>query len=170
MVLLHLFYPILPIPPNLDRLGEETSGWDTLGDEIHQLQQSMPDPENTFIFALRYQDASILAFYTPGKPKTICINRWGRPNAYDYWWNDPDMIGKNAVGISTDAPKHLGRLRQVFASVDTPQRVAIYRNGAPFLRRAGEPPLSEYFIYRAFGFKGGLHWVPEDAADVRVSK
>ena len=58
----------------------------------------MPAPERTFIFGLRYQTASEMAFYTPGKPHTVSINRWKRPNVYDYWWTDADLLGWDAVG------------------------------------------------------------------------
>jgi len=168
LVLLHLVYPVLPIPSSLDRLSEETTGWDILGFKLDVLQQSMPDPQSTFIFAFKYQDASTLAFYMPGKPETVSINRWGRPNAYDYWWDDRDLIGMDAVGISSDSPEYMERLRQVFATVEPPQKVAIYRAGIPFFQHKTEAPLSEYYIYRAFGFKGGVGWEPRDATDIRA--
>ena len=168
LVLLHLAWPILPIPVHMDRLAEETTGWDTLGENVHHMRQAMPDPKNTFIFGLKYQDASTLAFYTPGQPRTVSINRWKRPNAYDYWWSDEDLVGMDAVGISGNSGEYRKRLQQVFAVVAPPQKITIQRSPVPFWRREGEAPLAEYFIYRAHGFKGGLGWAPQDPGDVRA--
>jgi hypothetical protein len=168
LVLLHLAWPILPIPVHMDRLAEETTGWDVLGEEVHALRLTMPDPDNTFIFGLQYQDASTLAFYTPGQPKTVSINRWKRPNAYDYWWRDQDLVGKDAVGISSNSPAYFERLQQIFTKVAPPRKILIHRAAVPFLQRSGEPPLSEYLIYRAYGFKGGHRWTPLDPDDVRA--
>jgi hypothetical protein len=170
LVLLHLAWPLLPIPVRLDRLAQETTGWDVLGDKVHTLRQTMPDPENTFIFGLKYQDASTLAFYTPGQPRTVSINRWKRPNAYDYWWSDAELMGKDAVGISGNSPEHLKRLRQVFAFVPPPQKIAIHRHSIPLWSREGEPPLDTYLIYRAYGFKGGQRWTATNPDDVRTGK
>jgi 4-amino-4-deoxy-L-arabinose transferase-like glycosyltransferase len=169
LVLLQLAWPLLPIPIRLDRLAAETTGWDVLGKNIHSLWQTMPDPEKTFIFGLRYQDASTLAFYTPGRPKTVSINRWKRPNAYDYWWNDASLIGKDAVGISANSPEHLERLRRIFKTVAPVKRIVIYRH-APFWQRKREPPLSEYLIYRAWEFKGCHRWTPRNADDLRAGE
>lgn len=170
LVLLHLLWPVLPIPMRVDRLSQETRGWDILGEKVFDLRQSMPDPEETFIFGLNYQDASTLAFYTPGKPRTVSINRWKRPNAYDFWWSDRELIGRDAVGISGTSPKYLRRLKQVFNVVAPPQRVLIYRSGHPPSMGSDEQPLAEFLVYRAFGFKGGQRWVPQNRGDVRAAK
>ena len=167
-VLGHLAVPALPIPVHMDRLAAETTGWDLLGEKANTLRLTMPDPNDAFIFGFHYQDASTLAFYTPGQPKTVSINRWKRPNAYDYWWHDKDLIGRDAVGVSSNSPEYFNRLQQVFEKVDLPLKIAIHRPAVPFLRRIGEPPLSEYLMYRAYGFKGGHRWVPSDLNDVRA--
>jgi len=171
LVFVHLYLPILPIPANLDRLSEETSEWEMMGKKVRELHQTMPYPDSTFIFGLKYQTASKLAFYAPGKPKTVSINRWSRPNTYDYWWDDNELIGKDAVGIGGNYPKHLARLRQVFESVEPMQKITIYRPDSPFTpTQADNKPVAEYVIYCARGFKGGLHWVPTNSGDVRIAK
>ena len=165
-VLLQAVRPFLPIPVRWDRTATEIRGWDRLGREAGRVRESMPDPQAAFLFGLSYQIASELAFYTPGQPQTVSINKWGRPNVYDYWWQEADLLGKNAVGVTYDGTSHLNRLRQVFDRVDPPIAVPIYW---PHEENATDrPPVKTYFIYRCFGFKGGLSWQPPDKNDVRV--
>ena len=64
----------------MDRTATEIQGWDQLGRKAADLRDTMPDPQRTFLFGLRYQTASELAFYTPGQPATVSINKWKRPN------------------------------------------------------------------------------------------
>lgn len=168
IVLFHVIVPVLPIPAQNDRTLYEIRGWDDLGVQVAEVQQSLPNPSNSFLFGLRYQIASELAFYVPGQPYTVSINRWNRPNVYDYWWEDKDVIGKDAVGVLRDGDSQ-ARLREVFSAVDAPQPFYLYP------RDGGEPdkqavPVKTLYIYRCYGFKGGLRWVSSRADDIRVAK
>ena len=116
LILVHVHWPILPIPPGEDRTINELSGWDHLGDMAAQIQKRMPRPGNSFIFGLNYQVASELAFYVPGQPFTVSINRWNRPNVYDYWWQDKELMGKDAVGVTRDNSSR-ERFLEVFEQV-----------------------------------------------------
>ena len=60
-----LVYPVLPVASSFGGLNVEIPGWDVLVGKLDELQQSMPDPQNTYIFALKYQDASTPACYMP---------------------------------------------------------------------------------------------------------
>lgn len=161
LVMMHVYYPILPIPKELDRIENELLGWDQLGHRVAQAREQMPPDQPHFIFGLSYQMASELAFYVPGQPKSVSINRWHRPNVYDYWWNDSDLAGQNAVGVLS-TPHGRNQLLEVFEKVDPPiAPVLIYP------RDSGTKPIKAYFIYRCYGFKGGLRWIPKRANDVR---
>ena len=162
VVLIHAVYPILPIPVEIDRAAAEIDGWDLLGKEVGTLAHQMPDPSHTFIFGLDYQMASELAFYTPGQPRTVSINRWERPNVYDFWWKDDDIRGWNAIGVTYDAQSHLSRLKQIFERVDPPESLPIYR------KKTDRSPVKTFYIYKCYGFKGGLRWIPSDASDIRA--
>ena len=121
-----------------------------------------------FIFGVKYQIASELAFYTPGHPMTVSINRWDRPNVYDYWWQDQDLLGSNAVGVLQDENSRK-RLLEVFNNVAPPEPLVIYR---PNLWERFKPqkdikPVKTYYIYRCYGFKGGLRWIPASKSDIR---
>jgi 4-amino-4-deoxy-L-arabinose transferase-like glycosyltransferase len=170
LILVQVVWPIIPLPVKLDRIAKETEGWKRLGQSVHAMQQSMPHPEKTFVFALKYQTASELSFYTPGKPDTVAINRWTRPNAFEYWWNDADLVGWDAVGVGSASQKNTARLKQIFEHVSAPERLDIHRKKSLISVGADDAPVSAYFLYRAFGFKGGIKWMPKDMTDIRAEQ
>jgi len=166
LVLLQVLLPVLPIPPHMDRTSTELRGWRELGERSDAMRRSMPSPERTFLFGLRYQTASELAFYAPGQPDTVSINKWKRPNVYDYWWNDADLLGWDGIGVTGSSESHLNQLHQVFERVDPPERLDVFRS---FIWFPEEEPVKALYLYRAYGFKGGLRWDPPNAEDIRVS-
>ncbi|SHJ86383.1 Dolichyl-phosphate-mannose-protein mannosyltransferase [Desulfatibacillum alkenivorans DSM 16219] len=166
LVLVQVVFPILPLSPDLDRPATELGGWDEIGEKAAAMQAEMPDPDNTFLFGFRYQEASELAFYVPGRPETVSINKWKRPNVYDYWWKDEDLMGMDAVGVSRH-DNEVKKLRKVFESVSAPVPLELYRK-RPF---KAEPELVRtVYLYKAYGFKGGLRWEPpKGSKDIRTS-
>ena len=167
LVVLHAVYPFLPIPPQWDRISSEVYGWPELGVKAHAMQAEMPNPERTFLFGLHYQVASELAFYTPGNPKTVSINRWGRPNVYDFWWKDENLKEKDAIGVTYDPTSHTHQLSKVFLRVDPPEKLEI---AAPQRLSRFNTPLKVFYLYRCYGFKKGLRWVPPKGSDIRKSE
>jgi len=166
LVLLQVVWPVLPLAPSMDRTATEIQGWDQLGQKAADLHRAMPNPDRTFLFGLRYQTASELAFYTPGQPSTVSINKWMRPNVYDYWWQDADLIGWDAVGVTFEADHHETRLNRIFDRVEPPVKLEIKRR--PFWGQAPDEHIKTFYLYRAYGFKGGLRWEPQDKTDVRA--
>jgi undecaprenyl-diphosphatase len=168
LVMLQIVWAFLPIPVRLDRAANEIAGWEQLGDKAGQMVLEMPNPNKTFLFGLSYQIASELAFYTPGQLETVSINRWERPNVYDYWWEDQDLLGWDAIGVTYGPESHIKQLNQVFVRVDPPVKLQISRK--PVLSRQQETPgelIKTFYLYRAYGFRGGLRWVPPDEFDIR---
>ena len=163
LILAQLLYPILPLRVALDRTARETKGWDALGKIVEKEVQGMKRPEQTFIFGLRYQLASELAFYMEGQPRTVSINRWSRPNVYDFWFTDEMLLGQDAVGIFEHKPV-ITVLPEVFEWVDPVVTVRLRRTGPWF----GEETVQTLYLARCYGFKGGLAWVPKSPADVRA--
>ena len=168
LILLHVLYPVIPVPVKLDRVARETLGWKAMAQKADELRQSMPNPEKTFLFSQSYQTASELAFYVPGNPRTVCINRWRRPNAYEYWWKDADLLGRDAIGVCSAHMRNTDRLKEIFEFVPPPERFEVHRTSVLNMDRSMEPSVSAYYIYRAFGFKGGIAWIPPDPSDVRA--
>jgi 4-amino-4-deoxy-L-arabinose transferase-like glycosyltransferase len=169
LILLHVLWPVIPVPVKMDRIAKETLGWKTLAHQTQHIQQSMPNPEKTFIFSQSYQTSSELAFYVPGNPRTVSINRWRRPNAYEYWWKDHDLLGWDAVGVCSARLRNTDRLKEIFEFVAPPDRFDVYRNSVLNMDRSSEPPVASYYLYRAFGFKGGIAWRPRGESDIRAN-
>jgi len=163
-LLIHLIYPVLPLPAHLDRIARETTGWIQLGNRVSQEMAGMPRPAQTFIFGLRYQYASELAFYTPGQPETVSINRWARPNVYDYWTDEQKLIGRDGIGVY-EWKGMAERIAGLFDHTDPPSRVTMYRDSPWFGREA----VQTLYLIRCYGFKGGLHWQPVDKTDIRAT-
>jgi undecaprenyl-diphosphatase len=168
LVLTQAVFPLLPIPAKVDPLSSEISGWDTLGQKAGAMVKEMRQPEKTFLFGLHYQEASEMAFYAPGNPKTVSINRWARPNVYDYWWEDRDLIGWDGIGVTYDPVSHTNRLNQVFQRVDPPVELKIFSRVENKNGSKSKKPVKIFYIYRGYGFKGGLRWIPEGESDIRV--
>lgn len=168
VVLIHTVWPFLPLPPSMDRTATELTGWDQLGKMVAEQVKAMPRPEKTFIFGRRYQIASELAFYVPGQPFTVSINRWNRPNVYDYWFDDGQLLGMDAIGVTRNKDDQK-LLQQVFRKVEPAQAVVLSDRRGGLLGKRRERPVRTMYIYRCFGFKGGLRWIPPDQHDIRAS-
>lgn len=158
-------YPLLPLPVSLDRAARETVGWRDLAREVTRERAAMPHPDDTFVFGLRYQQASELAFYMEGQPETVSINRWTRPNVYDYWITDRDLIGKDGVGVY-EWKGMASRIATLFDRVDPPRELRFYRQ-SPWL---GRQLVRTLYLIRGYGFRGGLRWQPRDPDDIRAGK
>ncbi|MBM9513405.1 glycosyltransferase family 39 protein [Desulfogranum marinum] len=163
-VMIQVVYPLLPLPIDLDRTARETVGWDILGKKVEAAVQQMPTPEATFIFGLRYQYASELAFYTPGQPKTLSINKWARPNVYDFWFHDSMVIGQDAVGIFT-YPGMEDRVATLFEHSEPVEEIILTRKSPWF----GIQNVQKIYLFRGYGFKGGLRWQPQNNNDIRAT-
>lgn len=168
LVLLQVVYPILPIPAKLDRIADETQGWDQLGEHVGRIHQAMPNPGQTFIFGLRYQIASELAFYVPDNPHTVSINRWNRPNVYDFWWREDHLLGRDAVGCIEG--KFSEQLSTIFNRVELVGPYYVYRTQIFPGSHGRQEPYKTFYIYRCYGFKGGLNWIPSRKDDIRAKK
>ena len=165
LVLLHTLWPVLPIPAKMDRTAMEMAGWQELGEKARQMVLQMPNPDKTFLFGFRYQISSELAFYVPGQPQTVSINRWARPNVYDYWWKDEDLLGWDAIGVTRS---HKKQLNQVFDRVDPPVKLQVFRQTVFSKQRGTTNELVKtFYLYRAYGFRGGLRWAPPEEFDAR---
>jgi undecaprenyl-diphosphatase len=167
LVLVQVVWPIVPISVKLDRTATEITGWKALGQKAGHMLETMPDPKKTFLFGLRYQISSELAFYAPGQPQTVSINKWKRPNVYDYWWKDEDLIGWDAVGVTYSPDSHLTQLHQVFDRVDPPLRLDIFKERVFSRNRYF---VKSFYLYRAYGFRGGLRWEPIHSDDIRAER
>jgi undecaprenyl-diphosphatase len=162
-LLIHLLHPVLPIRAEQDRIAFETTGWNTLGHVIDKALRQMERPDQTFIFGLRYQLASELAFYMKGQPQTVSVNRWTRPNVYDFWFDDALLRGRDGIGVF-EFEAEVTQFSQVFEQVGRPVMIPIYRRSPWF----GRELVQTLYYARCYGFKGGLRWQPKDPGDIRL--
>jgi hypothetical protein len=105
-----------------------------------------------------YEDASELAFYLPGQPKTYFagsywtdIERDGKPirrrwTQFDLWpdrqLDRPELIGKDSIYIGT---MHYAPLRQSFASVERLPDIVVTVKGVDVVT---------WTVWKCRGFKG----------------
>ena len=164
-VIVQVVYPVLPLPLRLDRTARECAGWDQLGAQVGAAAKAMERPDRTFLFGLRYQYASELAFYTPGQPQTVSINRWTRPNVYDYWFEDRQLVGWDGVGILED-PATAAAVSTLFTRSLPVEPIILHRDSPWFGRQA----VQTLYLFRGYGFRGGLRWQPQDAHDIRAGR
>ena len=163
-VIMQVVAPILPVPLQLDRTARECIGWDVLGQQVNAAVNKMERPDQTFIFGLRYQYASELAFYIPGQPRTVSINRWTRPNVYDFWFKDTMLLGKDGVGIFEDRQMS-AQVETLFTRFDPVEEVHLYRDSPWF----GRQVVQTLYLFRGYGFQGGLRWQPPTQDDIRAT-
>ncbi len=164
LLLAQLVYPVLPVKVDLDRIARETTGWKTLAQKVDTVYEQMENTQKTFIFGLRYQLASELAFYMQGQPRTVSINRWSRPNVYDFWFDDSMVKGMDGVGVFEHRDV-ITLLPQVFERVGSVEEIALSRPSLWF----GEELVQTLYLARCYGFKGGLRWQPRDTGDIRAA-
>jgi len=134
----------LDLPRQLDPTTR-LRGWAELGRAVGTTIDRMPDPRKTFLVSNRYQVASELAFYTPGRPPAYNFNLGRRLNQYDFWEGPDSRLGWDAVYVEEGTHPLDERVSAAFARVDPPIVVEI-RRGARVIRA--------FSLHRAYGFRG----------------
>ena len=98
--------PILPLAPRKDPIAR-AFGWREMTQQADSVMQSTIARQRTatWLAGDRYQEASVLAFYTPSHPRVFATNLSGRPNQYDLWPRFPDVAerGDNIVIVLDDS-------------------------------------------------------------------
>ena len=163
-VLIQVVRPLLPLPLHLDRTAREVVGWDQLGERVGIETTRMPRPTQTFLFGLRYQYASELAFYVPRQPHTVSINRWTRPNVYDFWTDERLLLGQDAIGI-LEHPEMGPVVATLFDRAEPVEKLRLHRDSPWF----GRQTVQTLYLFRGYGFKGGLRWQPQ-GDDIRATR
>ncbi|MBI4654898.1 MAG: glycosyltransferase family 39 protein [Nitrospirae bacterium] len=137
-------YPqVLNLPVKMDPTSR-LRGWKELGMEVGKIYEEMRSKRDVFIFSDSYQVSSELAFYTPGKPRTFCINLDRRMNQYDIWGGFNELIGRDAIFVTIGKNDFPEKLKNAFDSYER-QSLIVQRNSKI---------LREYSIFKCYGFKG----------------
>jgi len=144
LVTLLSHYPeILNLPSKKDPTSR-LRGWKGLGEEVGRIYNDMTQKGSVFIFSESYQVSSELAFYTPGKPETFCVNLGRRMNQYDIWGGFDKLVGKNAIFVRIGKNDFPEELKSAFDSYE--KQSLIVQKDSKILR--------EYSIFKCYGFKG----------------
>ena len=95
---------VLDLPADQDPTAP-LYGWPQLGTEVAQELADWPGESQPFLFGLRYQTASLVAFYTPGQPQTQGLFLPGdRLNAYVFWTDPCALKGRDGLGVVMGRP------------------------------------------------------------------
>lgn len=98
----HSLFPAIQIPYNANPF-KQTLGWSNLEKAFEEINVE----QNSFLFADKYQIASILSFYNPKKQRAYFFNLGkSRKNQFSYWPGmNPQEIGKNGYFVIAENTK-----------------------------------------------------------------
>ena len=110
------FIKALDLEPDADPTMK-IYGWPQLGQAVGEEMEKWTDANRPFVFGLRFQKASLAAFYTPGQPDAQCLFLPGyRLNAYVFWTNPRTLAGRDGLAVVHGKP-NLGALFERFELV-----------------------------------------------------
>jgi 4-amino-4-deoxy-L-arabinose transferase-like glycosyltransferase len=146
--------PILPLAPRKDPIAR-AFGWREMTAQVNDAARVATEQTHapTWLAGDRYQEASVLAFYSPTHPQVFATNLSGRPNQYDLWPRFPDVAqpGDNLVIVVDDSDvqtphEAIRELSPFFAEARRGELVSLRRG-------AGE--IGTRRIWTLVGWRGG---------------
>lgn len=143
VLVMHLM-PIVPVFPS--RKGDTWTGWQELSEKILEIKAEMG--EDAFIFGHEYKIPSEITFYTPNHETTHSGEIIGEKGLqYTYWTNFDELIGKNAIFITSNAQRYrnIDKIRQYFGLVEEQAPLQIIRRNQVF---------RIFYLYRCYGYRG----------------
>ena len=143
VVFMHLF-PIFPLFPS--RKGDTWTGWQELSEKVVEIKVEMG--EDTFIFGHEYKIPSEITFYTPNHESTYSGEIIGEKGLqYNYWTNFDELIGKNAIFVTSNAQRYrkIDRIRKYFDLIEEEVPLKIIHRNRVF---------RIFYLYRCYGYKG----------------
>ncbi len=131
------------VPAVVDLVSKRLRGWPELGQGVGEVIRTLPQPP--FLVSDRYQIASQLAFYVPGKPRVFTANLGRRMNQYDLWGGWDELTGRDGLFVTYGNGEPPGDLRVAFRQVERVRVVPIVHQGRH---------LRDFSIYWGQGFQG----------------
>jgi len=121
-------------------------GWKELGIKAEEVYNSIKASKNknVFVFSDKYQVASELAFYMPGRPRTYCVNLGRRMNQYDIWGGFDNLSGFDAIFVRIDNENFPEELKNAFDSYEMEKFIVQRKNNI----------LRKYIIFKCYNYKG----------------
>lgn len=156
---IQLLYPVYrPAFTGIDPAGELTGwevarhdptgdlfGWKTVARRVKEVAEEMSaaDPP-LFVFSNHYNPASQLSFALKDAKNVYCLSEG--TDQFDFWQDIDDIVGWNAIYVTTNRYFLTPDGRFIFDSIDGPELVETFRSGKYKVR--------ETYIYRCYNFKG----------------
>jgi hypothetical protein len=101
-------FGLVPVPAAVAALDplDRVYGWPELAHAMNARVAAERHAGSVFLAGNRYQDASELAYHSPGRPMTFSLNIGSRRNAYDHWtqFADTAQAGDHLV-LVLDEPR-----------------------------------------------------------------
>jgi 4-amino-4-deoxy-L-arabinose transferase-like glycosyltransferase len=146
--------PILPLAPRKDPIAR-AFGWREMTARADSVVREVSAETRvpTWLAGDRYQEASVLAFYTDPHPRVFATNLSGRPNQYDLWPRFPDEAkpGDNLVLVVDDSEE--GHPHEAVREL-TPYFAEVRRGPLAPLRR-GSGVIGARRIWTLVAWRGG---------------
>ncbi|MFC1485139.1 ArnT family glycosyltransferase [bacterium] len=132
-----------------DNRTNDAHGWTQFGKEIRNFKNKFFGDQDVFIFGVRYQVSSQIAFYYPNI-RTYCLPISRRMNQYDIWGGLEELKGKDGIFIldKWSDPSAPEKLKKYFDSVIWMRDFTVYRNDMP------TEDIRNYSIYVCRDFQG----------------
>jgi 4-amino-4-deoxy-L-arabinose transferase-like glycosyltransferase len=135
----------LPLPgPQAPRLDTtfRLQGWRELAAQVAQERASLGP--SAFVGCRTYQNAAELAFYLPGHPRPLILQKGSINHQYRFWNRPQDFLGRDAV-LVIGQDWELNEMREMFKSIEERPAHTAWRRGVA-MRRS--------LLYVGRGFKG----------------
>jgi hypothetical protein len=143
----------LKIPQKWDAQMNKLYGGEELGAAADRVRRAMREEGAgpVAIGAATYDNASRLAFYMPGQPRTHCFFLGTRLNSYVLWNDEAGLRPGGSALVADDRAPDDARLppyRDVFQNVvPEPRPVTIYRRGVY------DRSVHVYYLYRCYDYR-----------------
>ena len=150
-ILLNMLFYIQPLWPQiLPPLSKANSmaGWDTLGQKVTQIRDSMPKGRYTFLAGNGYQIASELQFYSAKKGEQVySCDIFSQPALqYDFWKGDRKEKWNNAVFVTS----HFIELDEALLN----KYFVSYEEAEPYDVIVAGEKIRTFRIFKCYGYKG----------------
>jgi 4-amino-4-deoxy-L-arabinose transferase-like glycosyltransferase len=119
--------PFLPIPQERAKLdtASRADGWRELAAAVQAERASLP--ADAFVGCRTYQNAAELAFYLPGQPRPLIIQKGQINHQYRLWNRPAEFRGRDAV-LVVGQEWEVNEMREAFASLEPRGLVEHRRN------------------------------------------
>ena len=136
--------PLPPYQPKFD-ISNDLFGWNETAVQVNSILQTMPRPQETFIFTHRFFEASQLAIHLPEDVVVTTLGR--RADQYRLWFDPDEYLGWDALFLDVDRRRQgPGRYRSLFEQAQADA-------GSWEVKRDGRP-IRQISLHRYSGYRG----------------